>query len=698
MTPWQKRARASMAVLAIGVIAVVIYTIRPRESAAPAPVIERLDPKGIIETIGGDVLQLKGEKRDLRIEFKGQVTYEDGQTRLKVVKVIAENRGGRNYTITGNEAQVGKDESSFELKGDVRLETDDGLVANSQQATYADAEKIVRATGPVTFSRGKMNGSGIGFTFDEQRDVLWILDRAIVHVEPDGENGPMDVAAGAFGYARRDRYMRFERTMHMDRDGQIIDATEATVTLYADRDEADGMELRGNASIKGKSMGPLRSMSARDMNLDYAEDGRTLRNATLSGAAAVDLTTQSGTGGQRLEGEAIDIGLEPDTSLRSLSARERVVVTLPAANGAPARTIRSRALTGAGNPQGLRAMKFEEGVEYREAATKTQGARIVRARTLESDLEAESGALVQAHFIGNVDVTDGTMRATAVDAVYKVAAGTMALTGTEPRPHVENESVTIDANTIDVTLNPRSMTATGRVNSTLLPSADKPAGKTPASNRPGLLADKEPVAIVADKLSYDEAARKADYSGQARLLQGQTTINGDTLTVDETKGDLIANGRVITTLAIAEKDAPADGKSKPMIGRAGSFTYTDQTRLATYKTTAQLDGDQGNLNAATIEVHLATDENTLQRLSANGQVRAIVDKRTVTGAQLTYSPDDGKYVVVGTPVTMVDAECSETSGKTLTFWKASDRVQVDGNNEVRTQTKGGGKCPPSPPQ
>jgi hypothetical protein len=34
----------------------------------------------------------------------------------------------------------------------------------------------------------------------------------------------------------------------------------------------------------------------------------------------------------------------------------------------------------------------------------------------------------------------------------------------------------------------------------------------------------------------------------------------------------------------------------------------------------------------------------------------------------------------------------------LTFWKASDRVQVDGNNEVRTQTKGGGKCTAVPPQ
>jgi hypothetical protein len=70
----------------------------------------------------------------------------------------------------------------------------------------------------------------------------------------------------------------------------------------------------------------------------------------------------------------------------------------------------------------------------------------------------------------------------------------------------------------------------------------------------------------------------------------------------------------------------------------------------------------------------------------------------VTGAHLTYSPADDKYVVTGAPVKMLDADCQETSGKTLTFWKASDRVQVDGNNEVRTQTKGGGKCPATPPQ
>ena len=70
----------------------------------------------------------------------------------------------------------------------------------------------------------------------------------------------------------------------------------------------------------------------------------------------------------------------------------------------------------------------------------------------------------------------------------------------------------------------------------------------PATKRPALLGDKEPVSILSDALTYDEANKKAEYAGQTRLLQGQTTINADKLTLDETKGDLTATGKVVTNL------------------------------------------------------------------------------------------------------------------------------------------------------
>ncbi len=696
MTPWQKRARYALAVFAIGVIGVVAYTMRPRDAVEPQKPIEKLDPGLTVVTTGGNAIQLKGAEQDLKIEFERQETNKDQQTKLIGVKVLANNRGGRSYTITGKEAQVGKGESSFHITGEVRMETSDGLVAHANEATYTDAEKMVRAPGPVKFSRGRMQGTGNGFIYDEQRDVLTILENADVHFAAEGAEGPMDVKAGGFVYARRDRYMRFERTMHMDRSGQLIDADDGHVRLYPDRDETDLIELRGNARVTGGSqMGALKSMAAKDMNLKYADDGRTLQHATLATQSEMELGTKSGATAQRLTADLINVELEPDGSVRSLAARGAATATLPATGDNGTRTIRSTALTAAGNPQGIRSMQFQEGVEYREAATKSHPERIAKARTLDASLEAASGALVEARFIGNFDFTEGAMRATSADATYNLAAGTLSLTGKGATPHIEDEALTIDADTIDVTLDPMKITAAGRVRGNMLP-AQKPASGAAAAKRPGLLGDKEPVQIVSEKLTYDETTKKADYSGQVRLIQGETTIQADTLTLDETKGDLIANGKVVTNLMIAEQDAAA--KTKPTVARAGSFVYSDQTRLATYTTTAQLDGDQGNLRAGKIELRLAKAGNTLEGLEADGLVTALVDRRTVTGTHLSYSPADDKYVVTGAPVKMIDADCQESNGKTLTFWKASDRVVIDGNNEVRTQTKGGGKCPATPPQ
>jgi lipopolysaccharide export system protein LptA len=687
-----------MAAVAIGVIAVVAYTMRPREVAAPPEKIEKIDPSATAVTSGGDAIQMKGDRRDLRVEFERLTTNKDGESKLHGVKIFVDNREGRSYTVTGKEAFLGQQNSSYDVRGDVKLETSDGLIANGQQATYVDAEKIVRVPGAVTFKRGRMTGSGLGFTYDEQRDIMSILDKADVKFAAEGSAGAMAFTSGVFTYARRDRYMRLEKTLHIDREGQQIDATESTVRLFPDRDESDYVELRGGSKVTG---GPndkaMKSMAATDINIDYADDGRTMQNVTLAGNAEIELVPKQGTVGQKLAGNFMDIGLEPDSSVRSISTRDNVTATLPATKDTSARTIRSTSMTAAGNAQGLNRMVFSEGVEYREAATKTQGARIAKAKSLEASLDPSAGTLEDARFTGNFEFTDGPMRALSNDARYNVTAGTLALSGKEITPEIKDESLTLLAEGIDVTLEPRKMVAKGNVRSTLLPPKKAAAGAV-ATKRPALLGDKDPVNILSTALTYDESSKKAEYTGQTRLFQGATSINADTLTLDETKGDLTATGKVVTNLEIANKQAEAGVKAKPTIGRAENFTYADDTRMATYTTGAQFDGDQGHLSAGKLELQLEKSENALDKLEATTGVTALVDKRTVTGTRLTYSPADEKYVVVGAPVKMVDSECQETSGKTLTFWKASDRVLVDGNNEVRTQTKGGGKCTATPPK
>ncbi len=523
MTSWQKRTRAVLALIALGVIGAVGYTLRPREARVAPAAVEKLPDKVTVVTTGGDAIQLKGSSQDLRIEFERQESYESGQTKFFGVRINVDNRGGRNYTITGKEMVIGKDQSSFDVSGDVKLETSDGLTAYGQSASYTDTEKIVKVPGPVKFARGRMSGTGVGFTYDEQRDTIWMLDQAVVHFAADGAAPAADLTAGAFGFARRDRYMRLERTMHMEREGQITDANEATVTLFPDRDESDYIELRGNARIAGGAgMGLLKSLSATDMNLDYREDGRSLQQATLAGQADIQLATKTASAGQRMQADNMDIVLAPDGSVSNLSARDRVEVSLPATAETAARTIKSNALTAAGGAQGLNTMKFSEGVSYDEAATKTQGARTARSRSLDAALDPAAGTLKEATFTSSFVFEDGGMRATSGKATYRIAAGQLELTEKEGTavPQIKDETLTIDADRIDVTLSPRKMIAAGKVQSVLQPSK-KPAGNAQAAKRPGLLQDKDPVNVIADKLTYDEASRKGEYTGTGAVVPGR---------------------------------------------------------------------------------------------------------------------------------------------------------------------------------
>ncbi len=501
----------------MALVGVVVYSKRGRDLRIPAAPIERIDPKATVETRGGDAIQLKGTRQNLRLEFKSQVTYKDGTTKLLGVKAMVDNRGGRNYVITAKEAQIGTDQSTFDATGDVRLETSDGLVANSQQATYTDAEGIVRASGPVQFARGRMTGTGVGFTYDEQRDTIWLLENAVVHFNADGDSGEMDVTSGAAGFARKDRYMRFERTVRLVREGQVVDADDATVHLLDERDEPKSIELRGNARVTGGTgLGSLREMSARDITLMYADDGRTLQQSILAGKSAIQLAGREGSKGQRLSAEYLDISLAADGAITSLSSRDQVEVVLPAVQGTPPRTIRSTSLTATGAAgQGLSVMKFQEGTEFEEAATQDHAARTARAKSLDADLSPGTDALKQARFTGAFHFEEGPMTASSAEALYEVELGELVLTGREAGnpPHVADDTVTIDAERLDITLSPRKMVATGTVRTVMQATAKPKAGEA-AGRRPGLLKDQEPVNVMSESLIYEEASAERHLQGQ----------------------------------------------------------------------------------------------------------------------------------------------------------------------------------------
>ena len=692
---WQKRARVVVAMVGIA-SAIAIYAAmgeRTKQTLAPPP--QRSDPNAIVESSGNVLQQVRGSKQDYLIEAERQLTYAGGATKLIGVKITVRNRGGRDYVVTGREATAGENQKELQLSGGVTLAASDGFIVHADTATFSEESGLMTAPGAVTFERDRMMGSGVGMSYDKNNDILMLADQSHVTLRDDRGNTSMEFTSGKSTFARMEHTLALEGNVHALRGEQVIDATQGVAHLTEDEQHITDIELRGNSRVGGGGAG-VDSMSARDIDLHYADDGETLERVWLLGGGAVAMTGQGGSAGRQIIGDTLDIALAPDGSLTKSTGNGNVRLDLPGSPESPARSIRARTLDADGAAgKGLTAAKFTDNVEYREESGTSSAARVATSRTL--TVELTDDAVSNAVFTGAVKFEEQGLQAAAGEARYDPMKGSLRLTGIEAGavPRVSDDQVTIDGNAIDVGLQGRLMKATGGVKTTLRARTAIGRGGTgggDATKLPSLFKQDQPANVNADALDYQGASGKAIYTGNATLWQGETTMRADLITIDQTTGDLVATGNARSSITL---------DTGVSIARSAEIRYADAAHTITYGSVknalgvvavqAQLGGPQGDLRADRIEVLLAEQGGHVNRLEAYTNVSLKLDARTATGDRLTYFAEDERYLMSGAgvkPVKVIEM-CREITGKTLTFFKSADRIIVDGNEEIRTQTKNG---------
>ena len=77
----------------------------------------------------------------------------------------------------------------------------------------------------------------------------------------------------------------------------------------------------------------------------------------------------------------------------------------------------------------------------------------------------------------------------------------------------------------------------------------------------------------------------------------------------------------------------------------------------------------------------------LEKIIASGAVLITEPNRHATGDQLTYTASDDKFVLIGGPPSIFDAEHGKITGVSLTLFRHDDRVVVEGNNLSPTVTQ-----------
>jgi LPS export ABC transporter protein LptC len=697
MNKWQRWARLLVAIFAIGFTVMVALAIKRRAPAAPA-VPGRTDPNAIIESTTGRVMKFNRAREDVTVEYEKQSTYKDGTTRFLGVKVISQERNGnRTFTVTGKEGIVGQNESTITINGNVMFMASDGLIVRSEQATYTEGDGMVQVPGPVEFARKRLSGSSVGMTYDKNQDVLVLLDQARVLIASDKSGGgATEVISPTATVARRDKYFRFERGVKVLRGGQIIEADNGLARLKDDEEHLESVELRGNSRITESKAGAgaLQALSGRDMDLKYGADGETLEHALIVGDAVLQIAGPQGMPGSRITANMLDMALAPDgTTPVALKARDAVELTFPADPGGPTRIIKAASLDARGEPsKGLTHAQFTGEADYRERG---ELPRAAKAEAMEFALKPGMSSIEEATFTRNVRFSqEGGLFATAAAGRYVLDKGSLELQGSEPgalRPHITNEQIDVDANRIDVILAGPIMKATGDVKSVLQPA--RKDARTKDVKMPSMLKGDKPVNITATDLDYDGTLSKARYQGKPRLWQGDTTIQGDQLTIDNKKGDLLVSGSAATSTMLEQGDKTKKPRDRARsIGKANDFKYEESSRRATYSGDAHLSGPQGDMTADKIELYLKPSGDEIDRAEAYGNLTLREQNRKTTGERLTYTTGNETYVISGLPVTILDQCDRPTEGQTLTFVQATDTVNIDGGNEIRTRTKGGGTC------
>ena len=560
------------------------------------------------------------------------------------------------------------------------------------EAFYSDTTGVVQIPGAAEFTRRGMRAFGESAQYNRRHDLLHLQSKARVELTGDGSTDPStEIRSDSATLAESDGYMDFVGGVTVLGDRQTMESDGAHATFVAGTSRLELMELKGGSRVMGnvREPGRLQEMTATDMTLRYRGDN--LDGIKLADGAEVQFFGQGGAPGARITGRVMDVTLEPDgIGISELNARESVVVTLPRTDDGVTQEIRSETFTVTGSPgAGLTDARFDRAVEYGERRPGPDGkeptVRVTRSQRLEATLAEGLAGLEVARFVGDVILEDGNVTGKADVARYALNGDTFVLEtlGTEgERPEVIDKRGSVRADNITINLEGPTIGARGDVRSILTTAeSDEQAGTGDNSSaeegkvrRPGLLAAGPPILVTAGSLSYDAATSVATYAQDARLWQGDTEFQGDTIVLDEGSGDISADGMIRTSsIMIQNNDQTEEPTESTTTGIAESVHYDDALRRARYTTpahwggealchatgtwessTSELLGPRGTLKATTIDVFLKEDAKTLDRLEAKGTVTLELSGRWVSGSTLTYYDTDGRYEMEGRPVRIVE--------------------------------------------
>jgi lipopolysaccharide export system protein LptA len=312
-----------------------------------------------------------------------------------------------------------------------------------------------------------------------------------------------------------------------------------------------------------------------------------------------------------------------------------------------------------------------------------------------------------------------TARAQRAD--YDAASQMVHLTG---NPTVYDSNEDLAATEIEVNRSTGNAIAVGAVQVTL---SNKP-GTGKGSGPQGFgLGGSEPVHLVAARANLDRAKNLSLFYGsgaeKAKIWQGADYITAPILEISRLRQTLYAHGGTGAAVDAAfvssadnttRKVVPAEMKDRNPVVRISSNTllYSDAEQKAVFRGGVVAEDASGSMRSDAMDVFFSSGRGAklsvasqgrvtappmqrsgrqLERMVAQGHVRIELPGRLATGQELTYTIQQGRFVLVGNesePPRLVDEVHGTVTGASLIFNDRDDSVFVSGgSSRAVTETR-----------
>ena len=674
-------------------------------------------------------------------------------------------KDGQNIVCSGDvqlDLQSAEDAARVEKKHDGTAEK---VHAETRAVTFNRSSGIARSDQPVKFVFPNGQGEAVGVEYRSEagavrlvREVDFLLNA--VSASQTGKNAvtaahePIRVTANSADFERDTRVMRLHGPVEARTASADLRAGEITLVLdkafHAEKLVADAGGSGKDPEVESHGKDSQTHLSAETLTAMFAPEGWLTK---MEAAGGVTGSQQSGKDTDDFTADSAFMEMRPKANQpKELNLKGNVQLTSRMEDAGESRTLQTSALLiefaerkkgGSSVPEHAETLARGT-LEWTDPATQTAGsattaqAGLARVRLTADKLELNFGADGKANQLvastnvateralpgkpqqtataqngsaqlqgggwsqmeldGDVKLKEADRSGQADRAVFVRSAQTTTLTG---KAIVRDATTETRAPHITFVQSSGEIRADGGVRSTDFSSKGTSPQLAPV-----------PANISADTLRANSKTGRGLYVGHARLWQGDSVMEADSIEILREEKMLNATGNVRAVFPQSSGQSPAQALAvrqpaarKPRLWHitAETLSYKEAESRAHLERNVVAKSAEQEIRAPLMDLYFTRSERNapaatgagtaqagaqqISRAVATGGVIVEQGTRRATADRGEYSGVDGKFVMSGGNPTIFDASEGTTTGRQLTFFLADDTIIVDSENGSRTLTK-----------